>query len=151
MITRPRRSNRQAGNALIEFGLSISLLWALVAGVYQFGYSFYAYNLLMTSVANAAQMGAQLSYDTGSPSTITNQIKNMAVYGDINGGTTPLVSGITTDNVGVDFNLDSLGMPHNVTVYMTGYTLDAFFAKYTMPDKPRVTAQYTGRVVCASC
>jgi hypothetical protein len=76
----------------------------------------------MTSVANAAQIGSAMDYDTGSPSTLSDQIKNMVVYGDINAGSSnPLVPGIATSNVVVDFNTDSLGIPHDVTVHLTGY------------------------------
>jgi Flp pilus assembly protein TadG len=147
----PIRFGRQGGNAIVEFALSVWVLCSLFIGVYEFGYRFYAYNLLEVSVANAAQLGATMNYDIASPSTLTTKIQNMAVYGDINGGTKPLVSGITTGNVSVNYNLDANGFPHDVTVSMTGYKLDALFQKFTMPNKPRVTALYTGQVSCSTC
>ena len=142
---------KRRGSALIELAISFWVLWALFTGVYQFGSGFYTYNVLMASVANAAQIGSGMDYDTGSPSTLRNQIKNMVVYGDINAAASPLIRGINTGNVVVDFNTNAGGIPHDVTVYMTNYQIDTLFYRYTMPDKPRVTAKFTGRIVCASC
>src|SRR5690349_19127967 len=95
----PRKSER--GNAVLEFALGWSVLWMMFSGVYQVGYAFYAYNVLMTSVANAAQLGARLGYDTASPSAYTTALKNMVVYGDTAAGTTPVLPNLTTANVSV--------------------------------------------------
>ena len=60
----PMRSHSRHGSAVIEFALGWSVLWLLFSGVYQFGYAFYTYNSLLTSVANAAELGSKLDYDT---------------------------------------------------------------------------------------
>jgi Flp pilus assembly protein TadG len=69
----------ERGNAVLEFALGFALLWALFSGLYQFGYSFFVYNAVMTSVANAAQLGSKLTCDTGNPSQFTDAVKNMVV------------------------------------------------------------------------
>ena len=61
------KNKSERGNALLEFALGWSILWALFAGIYQFGYSFYVYNTVLTSVANAAELGSKMTYDTASP------------------------------------------------------------------------------------
>src|ERR1700686_488011 len=77
----------ERGNALLEFALGWSVLWLVFSGVFQFGYSFYTYNVLMTAVANAPEIGSKLSYDTGTPATYTTALKNMVLYGDTAAGT----------------------------------------------------------------
>ena len=54
MNARPA-SKRERGNALIEFALSFFLLFAMFAGIFQFAYSFYVYNALVTAVREGAR------------------------------------------------------------------------------------------------
>ena len=90
----PHRGSER-GAALIEFALSWALMWLLFCGAFQFGYAFYVYNALKTSVSGAATLAASLSYDVGQPSTYVTAIQNMAVYGNTAGGSTPLVPSLT--------------------------------------------------------
>jgi len=80
------RNKSQSGNAILEFAIGWSLMWALFAGIYQYGYTMYVYNALMTSVSNAAQLGSKLDYDTASPNTFTTSVTNMVLYGDTTAG-----------------------------------------------------------------
>ena len=144
---RRRRSTR--GNALIEFALGWSVLWALFFGVYQFGYAFYVYNTLQAAVANAAQLGSKMSYDTGTPSNYTTALQNLVVYGDETAGTTPLVPNLTTSEVSVVVSPTSY--PTTVSVAINGYTIDAFFKKFTLAYKPQATTAFFGQVTCAGC
>ena len=144
----PRKSER--GNAVLEFALGWSVLWMMFSGVYQVGYAFYAYNVLMTSVANAAQLGARLGYDTASPSAYTTALKNMVVYGDTAAGTTPLLPNLTTANVNVTMS-PAVGTPQDVTVTISSYTINGFFTSYTLNNKPRATMLYYGQISCSTC
>lgn len=144
------KQKRERGNALLEFALGFSLLWALFAGVYQFGYSFYVYNTLLTSAANAAELGAKMTYDTANPSQFTTALQNMVVYGDTAAGTTPIVNGISTSNVTVGIN--PLGsMPTDITITINNFTINALFASFNFNGKPRVTAIYLGHIICSTC
>lgn len=145
-----RREN-QRGNAVLEFALGFALLWALFAGVYQFGYSFYVYNRLQTAVANATELGAKMNYDTGNPSNYTTALQNMVVYGDETAGTTAIVPGLTASNVNVGVTLDAQSMPRDVTVSISGYTISAIFSSFTPTNKPRVSAKYYGTIICSTC
>ena len=144
----PRKSER--GNAVLEFAIGWSVLWMMFSGVYQVGYAFYAYNVLMTSVANAAQLGARLGYDTASPSTYTTKLKNMVVYGDTAAGTTPVLPNLTTANVNVTMS-PAVGIPQDVTVTISSYTINGFFTSYTLNNKPRATMLYYGQISCSTC
>src|SRR5579871_5855918 len=125
------RNKKERGNALLEFAIGFSLLWALFAGIYQFGYSFYVYNSLLTSVADAAQLGSKMTYDTANPGQFTTAVQNMVVYGDTAAGTNPIVPGLATSNVSVSANLQG-GVPTDVTVSINNYSLDAVFTRFTL-------------------
>jgi Flp pilus assembly protein TadG len=146
-MNRQRKSER--GNAMVEFAVGFSLLWAIFAGVYQMGYAYYIYNALMTAVSNAAELGARISYDTGSPSTYTTTLQNMVLYGDETAGTKPIVPNLTASNVNVNVTVDAGGVPRDVTITITGYTINAIFTTYTLTNKPRATSMYYGTMTCS--
>jgi Flp pilus assembly protein TadG len=148
MTTIKNKSER--GNALLEFALGWSILWALFAGIYQFGYTFYVYNTVLTSVANAAELGSKMTYDTASPSTYSTALKNMVVYGNTSAGTTPIVPGLATSNVNVAVNLAGT-IPTDLTITINSYTIDAVFTTFTFNGKPRATAIFMGQISCSTC
>lgn len=149
LAPRVRRRKSSGGNALIEFALAWSVLWMLFFGVYQFGYAFYVYNALQAAVANAAQLGSKMSYDTGTPSTYTTALKNLVVYGDETAGTTTLVPNLTTSQVSVV--VSPTDYPTTVSVAINGYTIDAFFKKFALTYKPQATTGFFGKVICSGC
>jgi Flp pilus assembly protein TadG len=144
------KNKSERGNALLEFALGWSILWALFAGIYQFGYSFYVYNTVLTSVANAAELGSKMTYDTASPTTYSDALKNMVVYGSTTSGTTPIVRGLATSNVTVTVNLAGT-IPSDVTITINNYTIDAVFTTFTFNGKPRATTVFMGQVSCSTC
>lgn len=148
---RPTAREGERGNALLEFAVGWWLVWLLFSGVYQIGYAYYVYNTLMTSVANAAELGSKLGYDNGNPATYTTALKNMVVYGDETAGTKAIVPALTTAMVTVNVTiLGSVGVPSAVTIYINGYTIDALFSKYSLSNKPRTTAAYFGQFTCST-
>ena len=150
LVRRKIGKQSERGNALIEFALGFAVLWALFSGIFQFGYSFYVYNTLLGSVADAAELGSKMTYDTANPSQFTSALQNMVVYGNTTAGTTPMVPGLSTSNVTIGVNPQA-GIPTNVTVTINNYALDAVFTKFTFNGKPRATAVYLGQVTCSTC
>ena len=148
MKTITKKSER--GNALLEFALGWSILWALFAGIYQFGYSFYVYNTVLTSVADAAELGSKMTYDTASPSTFTTALQNMVVYGNTAAGTRSIVPGLSTSNVTVGVNPQGT-MPTDITITINNFTINALFTNFTFNGKPRATAVYMGQITCSTC
>ena len=141
------RRKRQRGSTIVEFGLAFPILFPLMAGTFQFGYSFYIYNGLQTAVRSAARYAAQRTYDSTSatPSTAySTAVKNMVVYGSPAAGTTATVPGLTTSHVQVNMTFAS-GVPSSVAVNVTGYTIHAVLGTYTLTGKPAVTFPYIGR------
>jgi Flp pilus assembly protein TadG len=144
------RDRRQGGNAVLEFAIAFPLLWACFAGLFQMGYTFYVYNALMTSVANAAALGAKMNYDLSQTDRFNAALKNMVVYGNTTTGNTPIVAGLSTANVSVSVNAQA-SIPTAVTVSIQNYSIDAVFTRFTFSGKPRATMPYMGEIGCTGC
>lgn len=146
----------QRGNALVEFAIGFSFLWLLFSGVYQYGYSFYVYNRLLTAVSNAAALGAKINYDTSDAAAFTTKLQNMVMYGDETAGTSTIVSGLTASQVNV--SVTTAG-PNAVPTYIsisigsvaTPYKIDGIFGSISLSGKPQSTVKYLGQVICSSC
>lgn len=131
------------GNAVIEFALAFSLLWAALAGVFQFGYAMYIYNGLAIATARGARFASTVDFNA-STQTFVTQVQNMVVYGLPIGGTSPLVQGLTAANVSVSWSADASGVPQNMTVSIVNYTCDSVLRSFTWNGKPLVTVRYMG-------
>ncbi len=145
------RRKSERGNAMLEFALGFALLWSLFSGIYQIGYAYYIYDRLTVATANAVQLGCRLGYDTGSPSTFSTALQNMVLYGSETAGTYPIVPNLNAGNVAVNAHLDANGMPRYVTVNITGYTINALFTSFALPNKPGATGLYYGQITCSGC
>jgi Flp pilus assembly protein TadG len=145
-----RNKSQERGHAVVELAFVWSFLWLLITGVYQFGNAFFIYSRLEAAASNAAMLGSRLNYDVVDlGASLTTKVQNMAVYGNPGGGTTPLAPSLTTANVDVNITkLDSY--PAYVTVTIKNYTITNLFQNIALNNKPRVTAAYTGNVVCSS-
>ena len=131
---------------MLEFAIGAGVLVAVFAGTFQFGYTFYRYNVLKNAVSDGAHYASLRAYDssTSTPSAAFQQaVQNMTVYGDPGGGTTPIAPGLTTSNVSVS-PVFTNGVPSAITVSLTGYTIAAVFGNTTLSNKPIVTYPYQG-------
>jgi Flp pilus assembly protein TadG len=141
----------QRGSAILEFALGWTFLWLLFSGVYQYGSSFYTYNRLMTLVANAAELGAKIQYDTGDASAYNTKVLNMVLYGSETAGSSTIVPGLDSSNVSIVVTNDANSIPRDLTVKIVNFQIASFFSPSTINGKPRATNLYYGQVVCASC
>lgn len=142
------KNRRQRGNSLVEFALSITMIVLLFSGAFQFGFTFHVYNQLEGAVRSGARYGSVSTYDGASStpsSTFSTAVKNMVVYGKpvLSGGETPIVNGLTTNHVNVT-PIFVNNVPHSIQVSITGYTVSALFATYTLTNKPYATFPYLG-------
>ena len=144
-----RNKKGERGHAVVELAFVWSFLWLLITGVYQFGNAFFIYSRLEAAVSDAAMLGSRLNYDyADSGASLIAKVKNMAVYGDPAGGTSPLAPNLTTANI--DVNIPG-PYPVYITVKIQNYTITNIFRNFTLSDKPRVTAAYAGNVICSGC
>jgi Flp pilus assembly protein TadG len=139
-----RHPVRRRGSAILEFALSFAVLWAILSGVFQFGYTIYLYESLANAVENAAAFASRADFVAGS-SAFSDQVKNMAVYGSPAAGATPLVPNLTTAKVSVTWTADSAGVPRTVTVRIVNYGVAAIFRTFNFSNKPLCTMRYAGR------
>ena len=148
------RRKRQGGNALLEFAIGSGLFVALFTGVYQFGYTFHAYETLLSATRAGARFGAMKPYDLGvqttdsAPSSLfTTAVRNVTVYGNPAGavnGAQPVLPGLSTNHVLVTVTFRN-SMPSTVTVAINGFALDAAFGNWVANRKPQATFTYMGR------
>jgi hypothetical protein len=137
-----KRKRTQAGNALVELAICSAVIVPLFAGIFQFGFGFYNYNRVVSSVRTGARYASLLRYDTSNAAAYDTAVKNMVVYGNQAGTGTPLVSGLTTSQVVVTD--PTLNTTPSVTVKLNNWTLNTLFKTFTFPNKPAVTFRYTG-------
>jgi Flp pilus assembly protein TadG len=137
----------ERGNAIIEFALSFGLLFSMFTGVFQFGYVYYLYNNLESSIRGAARYASFRVYDSGTamPSAeYLTAVQNMAVYGNPAGGGQPVAPAFTPEKVTVTVTMER-NAPRWVTVAIQGYQINAVFASFGLNGKPKVTFAYMGR------
>src|SRR5438477_10338668 len=92
------RLGSRRGNAMIEFALASLILIPMFFGSFQFGYTFYVYNLLCTQIRAAARYGSIRTFNAGNSSSITafqTAVTNMALYGNAAGSGTVIEPGMT--------------------------------------------------------
>jgi Flp pilus assembly protein TadG len=144
------RAKRQKGHAMLELALSAGVMMTCLAGTFQFGYTFYVYNQLVTAVGNGARYAAQRTYRAASPADIERgnaAIRNMVVYGDAQPSSeaTPVIPGLKPEQVTVEWIGKEGSAPVAVDVSVHDYTVDAIFRAFTFDRKPLVEFPYIGR------
>jgi Flp pilus assembly protein TadG len=142
-----RNQKRTRGSALLECAVGFGVFLALFSGVWEFGYSFYLYNKLETAVRNGARYASLAAYDNPNGNSFKQRVRQMTVYGDPNATSgTPAAPELTTDRIVVSEVKNGV-MPTSVTVEVDNFTLNAFFTKFTLRNKPRVRFDYAGQLL----
>ena len=142
------RRKKQKGSVFVEFALSFLVLFSIFTGAFEFGYAFYAYNTLVNAVREGARYASLKPYDSSS-STPSNSfktaVKNMVVYANPSpsGGATPILRGLSTSNVNLTV-LTNGSAPLQVTVSISGFSLDAVFGTINLNGNPSVSFPYLG-------
>jgi Flp pilus assembly protein TadG len=123
------------GSALIEFAGSLILLFGVFIGIFQIGYTFFAYNTLV----NAVRAGARYASLQQTNSELPRMVENMVVYGEPAPAASakPVVPGLTTDNINL-----TLG-PSTATVSVRGFKLDSLFSQVKLDGRPSITFPLT--------
>lgn len=132
---------------MIEFALAFVFLVPVFLGSYSFGHAFYVYNGLQSAVRGGARFASLQTYNSGTstPSeAFAAAVRNVVVYGDPDGGTTPIAPGLTAEDVTVEVTFES-GIPRWVTVGIASYQENAAVRMLDFNTKPRLTVTYTGR------
>lgn len=148
-LSRFRRDEQ--GVQLLEIAIVIPILLVMFAAIAEFGRYFYEY----TTLAKASRLGARYL----ASKSVTSETKdykaiarNIIVYGNAAGTGSPILDGLTTENVSVEYNGGTAGIPDTVTVSITGYEHDPLFdlggllhndaLSLAIEVKPSVTMRY---------
>jgi Flp pilus assembly protein TadG len=129
-------NRRLRGTALIEFAASLILLSSVFAGIFQIGYTFFAYNRLVHAVrAGARYASLRAATPNESDAQLISAIRNMVVYGDPApaAGAHPVLAGLTTSNVQVSFDQAA------ATVSVQGFQIDSLFSEARLDGRPTAT------------
>ncbi|MFN2530719.1 MAG: TadE/TadG family type IV pilus assembly protein [Pyrinomonadaceae bacterium] len=147
-----RRNDR--GIQLAEVAIVLPIMIMLFGAVAEFGRYFYEY----TTVAKAARLGARYMTSKSLDSATTSwetKAKNLVVYGNAAGTGSPVLIGLTTNNVTITYSggtyVGGNGVPEKVTVSIVNFKHQPIFdlAKLTKSSfsmaidvKPSVTMHY---------
>jgi Flp pilus assembly protein TadG len=122
---------KRNGHAMIELAVCAAVMVSCLAGTFQFGYTFYIYNQLVTAVGKGGRYAA---------------IRNMVVYGDARpSDMAPVVPNLRPDQVDVEWVKDKSGAPVAVHVAIHNYPVNAVFKTVTLDGRPGVEFPYVGR------
>ena len=153
LLHRFRRDER--GVQLVEIAIVVPILLMLFAAVGAFGRYFYEY----TTLAKAERVGARFMAAKSIDSVSTDWVaatKKLVVYGNTAGTGTPVLPGLTINNVDVKFAGGTYnagnGVPTTVTISIINYKHKSLFdlAKITkikklslnVDVKPSITMHY---------
>ena len=142
------RRRKMRGSIIVEFALGSALVLVIFAGVLQFGYSFFIYNSLQSSVRDAARYASLRPYDLPTGQEWQAAVKNMALYGDpaADGSGAPMIPHLGLAHITVT-STPAGTVPEDVSVQIDGVTIDMFFKKLELNGNPRATFRFMGRVV----
>jgi len=149
-----RRRESQRGNAMVEFALAFGIIIPVFLGTFQFGYTFYVYNLLQTQVRDGARYGALRTFRAGDAHSIaaySAAVRNMVRYSTTDGTETLIVPGLSDSNVTVSLvdkngnTADASHVPATVKVSINGFSVDAVVKTMTLNQKPFLQFTYAGR------
>jgi TadE-like protein len=145
MLRRQNAKSDQRGATLVEFAIGATVFLMVMFGVIEFGRLLWTHNALADAARRAARYAVHKPASTpaGDPRTgddlgpSLDAIRNVGVYGDPLGGTQPLVSGLTPENLHVHYDQFRVGngtVAVTITDYQFQFVVPIFGASITMPD-----------------
>jgi Flp pilus assembly protein TadG len=137
----------ERGASLVEFSIAATVFLIALFAVLEFGRALWVHNAL----TDAARRGARYAV-LHDPSKADN-VKNVVVYGDPAGGTTPVVDNLDTTNVTVAYSgygLDTGTVSVSITGYQFQFVLPVGVTSIQMPNyTTTLMAECAGTGECA--
>jgi Flp pilus assembly protein TadG len=138
------------GHAMLELALSTAVMISCLAGTFQFGYTFYVYNQLVTAVGNGGRYAATRTFRAATTQDVEKgraAIRNLVVFGDTRPATdtAPIVPNLKPEQVEVKWAFDASGSPVAVDVSIANYAVDAVFKTFNFAGRPGVEFPFVGR------
>ena len=126
-----KNRNGQRGATLVEFSIAATVFLMSMFAVIEFGRALWTHNAL----ADAARRGAR--YAVVNQASKIDEVKNVVVYGDPAGGTTPIVENLSTTNVQVSYpGVTLAGGTAQVTItnYQFNFVIPIVGTQIQMPN-----------------
>ena len=144
-MRRTKKSRQgECGAALVEFAIGATVFLMVMFAVIEFGRALWVHNAL----ADAARRGARYAVVNNAGSS--EAVKNIVVYGDAAGGTTPVVNNLSTANVSVTysgFGLSGGTATVSITNYQFQFVLPLVSTSIQMPSyATTLTAESAGLI-----
>ena len=138
-MLRVRSINKeQKGATIVEFAIGATIFLTCVFAVLEFGRALWVHNAL----ADAARRGAR--YAAVHSANDVSAVKNVVVYGDPAGGSTPIVDNLSASNVNVQYSAFGLN-GGTVSVSITNYQFQFVIPLVgTTIQMPNYTTTLTG-------
>jgi TadE-like protein len=139
---------------MIECALVSMVLVPMFVGTFQFGYSFYVYNLLCTQTRAAARYASMKTFACSSPAKIAawkTAVKNTMRYGNPSGSGRVHEPGLTDAQIDIRIkdkdgaDADESHAPAYVTVTTANFSVKGVIATFNFTGKPFVQFPYVGR------
>jgi len=134
----------ERGATLLEFAIGATVLLTVMFAVLEFGRALWVHNAL----TDAARRGAR--YAVLHSSSDIASVKNVVVYGDPAGGTTPVVTNLSTANIDVSytgFGLRDGTVSVSITNYEFKFILPLVNPTIQMPSyKTTLTGESAGLI-----
>jgi len=135
---------------MIELALCAGLMVTCLGGTFEFGYTFYVYNQLVTAVGNGGRYAALRIYRAATADDVERgktAIRNMVVYGDSRPApdAAPLVAHLKPEQIKVEWIPGESGAPSAVNVSLIDYHVDAVFGQFKFAGRPGVEFPFVGR------
>ncbi|HUS11062.1 MAG TPA: TadE/TadG family type IV pilus assembly protein [Pyrinomonadaceae bacterium] len=100
----------ERGTAIVEFAITASFFLMMIVAIISGGHLFFTHNALVESTRRGARYAAtQCKPDLAgclNSATSLERVKNVVLYGTPTAGSAPLVNGLTTANIQVDYSAD---------------------------------------------
>jgi hypothetical protein len=142
---------KQSGHAIIELAFSTVVMASCLGATFQFGYSLYVYDQLVSAVGNAGRYAASRTLRAATPEDIekgTAAIRNMVVYADARPApdAAPIVPNLRPENVQVSWVPGEPGdPPRAVDVQIVHYAVNAVFGSINLDQRPAAEFPFVGR------
>jgi Flp pilus assembly protein TadG len=102
------KRHSECGTAIVEFALTASFFLMIIMAIISAGHLFFTHNAMVESTRRGARYAAtqckpNLVGCTNSDTSL-ERVKNVVLYGTPTAGSAPLVNGLTTANIQVDYS-----------------------------------------------
>jgi hypothetical protein len=112
-----RFAGEERGAQLVELAIVLPIFLMLFGAAAEFGRYFYEY----TTLDKAVRAGSRYLTSAKVGITEDNRAKNIVIYGNPDGTGTPIVKGLTVDNVVISRAGGVPALPQTVTVQISNY------------------------------